>query len=106
MSSRVRIIGSHPTYGVNWGAACVHCIEESWVKKYKLIDINQIAPLGYQAWAHWKRALWMARHEGNWMIKAFREPRAARSSRSLYGRAFLDFGLIIPKRKGKFVAKV
>lgn len=103
MSSRVRIIGSHPAYGVSYGGRVINCIEDSWTKKFKLLDINQICPIGFQAWAHWKRALWMAKNEGGWMIRAFREPREARSSRSLYGRAFADFGIIVPKRKGKFV---
>src|SRR5882724_3120000 len=105
MSSRVRIIGSHPTYGVAWGGQVVHYIEDSWAKKFKLLDINQVAPMGFQAWTHWKRALWMAKKEGGWAIKAFREPREARMSRSQYGKAFMDWGIVIPKRKVKFIKK-
>lgn len=99
MPSRVRIVGSHPIYGVTFGGKAIYCIEDSWKRKFKLIDINQVVPLGFQAWTHWKRALWMAKNEGQWTIQAFREPREARMSRSKYGKAFLDFGLVIPKRK-------
>lgn len=105
MSSRVRIIGSHPTYGVAWGGKVVYYIEDSWAKKFKHLDINQLAPLGFQAWTHWKRALWMAKFEGGWQIKAFREPREAKMSRSQYGKAFQDWGIVIPRRKVKFVNK-
>jgi hypothetical protein len=105
MSSRVRIIGSHPTYGVAWGGKVVYYIEDSWAKKFKHLDINQLAPLGFQAWTHWKRALWMAKFEGSWVIKAFREPREAKMSRSQYGKAFQDWGMVIPRRKVRFVNK-
>jgi hypothetical protein len=106
MPSRVRIIGSHANYGVNYGGRLIHYIEDSWQKKYRLIDLNQIVPLGFQAWAHWKRALWLAKNEGFWVIKAFREPREARISRSLYGVVFREWGIAIPRRKQKKLCKV
>lgn len=101
MSSRVRIIGSHPAYGVCWGGNVVHCIEDSWNKKSRMLvatfPIRQ--PLDYAGWPRWKRTLWMAKQEGNWFIKVFREPRGARMSRSQYGKAFTEYGLIPPKRR-------
>jgi len=47
----------------------------------------------------------MAKFEGGWQIKAFREPREAKMSRSQYGKAFQDWGIVIPRRKVKFVNK-
>jgi|SRR6267378_18995 len=102
MSSRVRIIATHPNYGPCIGGMAHRYIEESWHKKYRLSQPEKSAPLNYAAWPHWKKLIWMAKHEGTWAINVYREPREAKIRRSLYGRKRVALHLGIPKLRKKY----
>src|SRR6267142_1971452 len=107
MSSRVRMIGQHPQYGVVYGAAVKRYIEESWMKKY-FAPVESLAPVHYASWPRWKRLLWMAKFEGFWQVKMFREPRHTDIHKSLYGKTMVSFGIGWPqlkKKKNKYAAK-
>jgi len=107
MSSRVRMIGQHPQYGVVYGAAVKRYIEESWMKKY-FAPVESLAPVHYASWPRWKRLLWMAKFEGFWQVKMFREPRHTDIHKSLYGKTMVSYGIGWPqlkKKKNKYAAK-
>src|SRR5882762_2702403 len=102
MSSRVRIVAMHPVYGPCIGGMAHRYIEESWRKKYRNLIIEQVAPIMFATWPHWKKLLWMAKNEGKWDIKVFREPKGAKIRKSLYGKKRIELKLGIPKLRKKF----
>ncbi len=102
MSSRVRIVAMHLTYGPCIGGMAHRYIEESWRKKYRNVVIEQVAPVMFATWPHWKKLLWMAKSEGKWDIKVFREPKGAKIRKSLYGKKRIELKLGIPKLRKKF----
>lgn len=106
MSSRVRMIGQHPNYGVVYGAVIRKYIEESWMKKH-FAPVETLAPMLYASWPRWKRLMWMAKNEGFWSVKMFREPKHTDIQKSLYGKTMVAYGLGWPKlkRKNKYLVK-
>jgi len=92
----------HPHYGLCIGGYAHRYIEESWRKKFRQYTIEQVAPVLFATWPHWKKLLWMAKNEGKWDIKVFREPKGAKIKKSLYGKKRIELRLGIPKLRKKF----
>src|SRR5258708_33613184 len=78
--SRVRIVASHPVYGKFLGTGAFRTIEERCK-----VD-NYHIPVMFASWPRWKRVMWLAKGEGKWKIKVFREPRGTKLRKSLYGK--------------------
>ncbi len=92
MPSRVRIVASHPVYGKFLGTGAFRTIEERCK-----VD-NYHIPVMFASWPRWKRVMWLAKGEGKWKIKVFREPRGTKLRKSLYGKEILAIGLKFPPK--------
>lgn len=107
MPSRVRLIGYHPNYGHCHGGSLAYYVREQWSASYNAaVEIEQVAPLGFQGWPSWKKCLWKAKKCGGWKIFAFRENRRTRMNKSKYGAKFIEWGLGFPKYKGLKKVKI
>lgn len=102
MPSRVRLVGSHPKYGLYKGADLCKFVLNSWDRKFPM----GICPAMFDTWPRWKRVLWKAKSEGAWQIKAFRETRRARAKKSKYGELLIKWGFGIPKLKKKYKKEI
>lgn len=99
MPSRVRIVASHPKHGHFTGPYALKTIEQS--VNQALLQI----PVLFASWPRWKRCAFLAKCEGTWKIRLFREPRRADMKKSLYGKEILLAGLKLPPKIRKHNSK-
>ena len=92
VSSHVRIIATHPLYGVLLNSQACKTIEGQFALSRQFCDVK---------WPRWKRIVWLAKNDSKWKVKVFRVPRKSKLRKSIFGREILLTGLQLPPKKRK-----
>ena len=92
MSSHVRIIATHPLYGILLNSQACKTIEGQFALSRQFCDVK---------WPRWKRIVWLAKNDSKWKVKVFRVPRKSKLRKSIFGREIILSGLQLPPKRKK-----
>jgi len=92
VSNHVRIIATHPLYGVLLNSQACTVIEGQFALSRQFCDVK---------WPRWKRIVWLAKSDPRWKVRVFRVPRKSKLRKSIFGREILLTGSQLPPKRKK-----